>query len=217
MNNNLVQYYQERAAEYEEIYNRPGRQDDLKTLTALLRGEFHSKQVLELGCGTGYWTERIAQTAASIDASDINERVIEIARQKNYGTTTVNFSRSDFYEHKSEKKYKAFFGGFIWSHIPIKDLRLFLMNINNLVKTGNTLVFIDNNYVEGSSLPVTETDPEGNTFQIRVLSDGSSHRVLKNFPSPNFVLKQLEGVGMEIEWTALQYFWMVKYKSIANQ
>jgi hypothetical protein len=42
---------------------------------------------------------------------------------------------------------------------------------------------LDNRYVEGSSTPVTERDAEGNGYQSRKLADGSTHLVLKNFPT----------------------------------
>ena len=42
---------------------------------------------------------------------------------------------------------------------------------------------LDNQYVLGSSTPISRTDAEGNTYQTRPLKDGSSHEVLKNFPT----------------------------------
>ena len=42
---------------------------------------------------------------------------------------------------------------------------------------------LDNNYVIGSSTPISRTDANGNTYQARPLQDGSTHEVLKNFPS----------------------------------
>jgi hypothetical protein len=44
------------------------------------------------------------------------------------------------------------------------------------------VVFLDNRFVPGSSTPIAESDAEGNTYQVRTLADGSTHRVLKNFP-----------------------------------
>ncbi|MBK7443258.1 MAG: hypothetical protein IPI65_17635 [Bacteroidetes bacterium] len=66
MNTDLVLYYKDRAEEYEKIYSKPERQEDLKSAATILQEIFADKQVLEIACGTGYWTEKIAVTATSI-------------------------------------------------------------------------------------------------------------------------------------------------------
>ena len=52
----LAAYYAQRAAEYERIYAKPERQADLAALRARFGKLFKGKRVLELACGTGYWT-----------------------------------------------------------------------------------------------------------------------------------------------------------------
>lgn len=82
MNSNQKKYYSERAGEYEEIYQKPERQDDLNKLKRILKEIFRDKSVYEIACGTGYWTRVISNTAKIIRASDINGPVLEIARSK---------------------------------------------------------------------------------------------------------------------------------------
>jgi ubiquinone/menaquinone biosynthesis C-methylase UbiE len=48
------------------------------------------KKVLEIGCGTGEFTKRIAQTGADITAIDISPDLLEIAR-KTIPNVTVGF------------------------------------------------------------------------------------------------------------------------------
>jgi ubiquinone/menaquinone biosynthesis C-methylase UbiE len=55
------------------------------------------KHVLEIACGTGYWTEVISSSAASIIAIDINDEVLEIARSKKLNQQKVLFQRADAY------------------------------------------------------------------------------------------------------------------------
>ena len=213
MNNDLVRYYKERANEYERIYSKPERQDDLKQSTVLLQDLFANEDLLEIACGTGFWTERIAQTAHSVLATDINETVIGIARKKEIANPKVIFSVADLYHFKPEKQYPALFGGFIWSHILRQDLDHFLETTHALVKPGGRVVWMDNNYVPGSNHPVTHTDEHGNTFQTRQLDDGSAHRVLKNFPTEIFLKEKLKGIAIEINITTLTYFWILSYRT----
>src|SRR5688572_19001903 len=56
----LHTYYSKRAGEYERIYEKPERQSDLAKLKDVVRSFFASHVVLEVACGTGYWTQIIA-------------------------------------------------------------------------------------------------------------------------------------------------------------
>jgi 2-polyprenyl-3-methyl-5-hydroxy-6-metoxy-1,4-benzoquinol methylase len=212
MNNDLIEYYKERAKEYESIYLKPERQEDLKTATAFLQNTFANKNLYEISCGTGYWTERIAKTAKAITAADINRTVLEIAEQKQYPFNNVSFNIEDLYHMSHAKRYDNLFGGFIWSHIKIEELDIFLNAVHNSVTPGATVVFMDNNFVEGSSTPITNMDKNGNTFQTRKLKDGSTHLVLKNFPTENLLETKLKNIAVSYEFISLNYFWIVIYK-----
>ena len=87
----LAAYYAQRAAEYERIYAKPERQADLAALKAQIGKLVAGKRVLELACGTGYWTEVIAASAAQVTALDVNEEVLRIARTKSYLEGKVSF------------------------------------------------------------------------------------------------------------------------------
>lgn len=217
MNKDLIKYYHDRAKEYEKIYAKPERQGDLKEASTILSNLFAAKQVLEIACGTGYWTEQMAKTATSILATDINEAVIEIARQKDYGGAQVNFEVADIYKMNDAKKYESLFGGFIWSHIPLQELNRFIDTVNKLVTPGGLVVMMDSIYVEGSNLPVTQTDKHGNTYQTRKLEDGTPHLVLKNFPIETFLKEVVKGKATDIQVISLPYYWILIYKTLNNE
>ena len=214
MNTDMISYYRDRAAEYEKIYSKPERQDDLLTASEMLQDIFSGKEVSEIACGTGYWTERISKTAVSIFATDINKTVIEIARSKNY-VSKINFDTADIFDLKDSTEHESLFAGFIWSHIKTEELDNFISITNSLVKPGGTIVFMDNNYVEGSNLPITDTDATGNTYQTRKLDNGTTHKVLKNFPTENFIRQLLKGKATDINFRNLQYYWILEYKTMA--
>lgn len=209
MNTDLIKYYHDRAAEYEKVYDLPERQEDLATATGLLKKLFSGKEVFEIACGTGFWTERIAETAASVFATDINQSVIEVAEKKSYPGENVSFEVADLFRYRPDKKFESLFAGFIWSHILLQDIERFVRTAAGFVSPGGALVLMDNNYVEGSNYPITHRDEAGNTFQTRKLEDGSEHLVLKNFPTEAFLRENWKGFAMNIEFIDLKYYWIL--------
>jgi 2-polyprenyl-3-methyl-5-hydroxy-6-metoxy-1,4-benzoquinol methylase len=214
MNKDLVTYYSERAQEYERVYQKPERQAELEQLSTRLQEIFAGKHVIEIACGTGYWTERIAKTANFVLATDINEAVLDIARAKTYPPDVVAFRQADIFNlTELATTYESLFGGFIWSHIGLQDLQQFITILNSHVVPGGTVVLTDNNYVEGSSSPITQQDEHGNTYQTRTLDNGSTHLVLKNFPTEAFLRELLQGQASAIEFISMQHYWLLRYKT----
>jgi demethylmenaquinone methyltransferase/2-methoxy-6-polyprenyl-1,4-benzoquinol methylase len=210
----LANYYAQRAKEYEKIYEKPERQEDLARIRQWLREELAGRNILEVACGTGYWTQFISQTAQSVLATDINPEVLEIAKSKSYPKRNVLFALNDLYAlFEIQGAFDAFFGGFIWSHIPLQDLDAFIDAAHASVWPGAKLVFIDNSYVEGSSTPITGEDEFGNTYQERSLLDGSKHNILKNFPSADFIHSKLADKAEQVRLTQLDYYWLLGYES----
>lgn len=213
MNQDLVSYYNQRAKEYEKVYQNPAEQVDLQTAEKIFQEIFANKTVLEIACGTGYWTERIAKTATSVFATDINESVIEIA--KNREKENITFAVADMFDLTTDKKFDGLFAGFIWSHILLQDLDGFLQKVKNFLNPNGTIVFIDGNAVSGTNHDlknIAKTDEYGNTFQKRTLENGTTHLVLKNFPTKEFLTNKLSNIATDIEFTNLEYYWIASCK-----
>ena len=214
MNENLVSYYHERAKEYEKVYLNPDEQADLRAAEKIFQDLFADKTVLELACGTGYWTERIAKTASSILATDINESVLEIARERQ--PENVVFAVADMFDLAVTKKFNAVFGGFIFSHILLQDLNRFLGRVRSFLQPDGTIVFVDCKAVDGTKHDprnITKTDDCGNTFQTRKLENGTSHLVLKNFPTKEFLSQKLLSIAGQIRFIDLEFYWIVVCKA----
>jgi demethylmenaquinone methyltransferase/2-methoxy-6-polyprenyl-1,4-benzoquinol methylase len=204
----LVDYYRRRAAEYEAIYAKPERQADLALLRQKIPDRLRGACVLEIACGTGYWTQLVASVAARVVATDVAEEPMRIARAKRYGGN-VEFSLADAYAlPESLGTFNAALAVFWWSHVPRERIGAFLASLHARLEPGARVVMMDNRYVEGSSTPITEIDAQGNTYQPRRLGDGSLVRVLKNFPSEEELRSQLPGVCCE----ALEYYWLAEYR-----
>ena len=208
----LAAYYAQRSAEYERIYAKPERQAELAILKARMRKMFTGRKVLELACGTGYWTEVIAPGAAQVTAVDINEEVLKIARAKRYPEQRVSFQQGDCYVPPvAGRTHDALFAGFWWSHVTLSRLDAFLDNATRSLAPGAFIAFLDNSYVEGSSTPVSRRDADGNSYQLRTLEDGSRHEVLKNFPTEGELIQRASKHGWGANVDLLQHYWLLTW------
>jgi demethylmenaquinone methyltransferase/2-methoxy-6-polyprenyl-1,4-benzoquinol methylase len=216
----LRAYYAARAAEYYRIYLKPERQADLRQIEAWLPAHFAGRRVLEVACGTGYWTRLIAPVATHMLALDAAPETLEIARRR-MPEERVLFKVGDAYAlHeciKPGQRFDAAFAGFWWSHVPRPRLREFLQGLHACLEPDARVVFLDNRFVPGSSTPVSEEDAQGDTWQQRRLEDGSTHRVLKNFPTEAALREAVAGLANDVRITTWEHYWALEYLVLTPQ
>ncbi len=208
----LEAYYSRRAKEYETIYEKPERQQELEWLRTRVPKLYAGRTVLEVACGTGYWTQHIAKSAKRVYACDINESVLEIAREKPIAPGKAQFFKADAVSLEGVPAgCNAAFAGFWWSHVKKSGIAQFVANLSTKLASGSVVGILDNQYAEGSSSPVTRKDAEGNTYQMRKLANGESFEVLKNFPTGDELRSAVLPVAREAHLETLQYYWLLVF------
>lgn len=207
MKPSLADYYQARAHEFESVYDKPERQEDLQRLHGWLAEETRGRAVLEVACGTGYWTAVAATTASAIVATDFNPGPLEIARAKGLGSH-VRFEQADAYALPDYGvPFDAGMAHFWWSHVSLADQQRFLSHFASKLRPGAKFLMIDNAHVPGSSGPISRTDAKGNTYQLRALASGAQFEVLKNFPTTGELQAALATVCTSVDVLQLTYYW----------
>jgi SAM-dependent methyltransferase len=212
--NDLQRYYSKRAPEYDSIYGKPERGKDLLTLERMVSSQLAGLDVLEIACGTGYWTQRIGGAANSVLATDASARMLELAGRRAKPDRRVQFQEADAFalELDSERRFNGCFAGFWWSHVPRSRWTSFLSGLHERLEPGARCIFVDNRFVEGESTPIAHLDEAGDTYQDRQLLNGSTYRVLKNFPQFDELHAGVAGVADHVELTELDYFWCLSYE-----
>ncbi len=206
----LAKYYADIAQQYDSVYAKPERLDDLDDLHEKLEEVLSGHKVLEIACGTAYWTQTIADVAESVLATDINPEMVELAKTRGLADDVVQFSLADAFDLPADiGSFTACFAGFWWSHVKREDQEKFLGQLRTKLGKDVLLVLIDNNYVDGSSTVIARTDAEGNTYQFRTGDDDQRYEVLKNFPSDSTLRKKMASSVREIRITRLEYYWML--------
>lgn len=209
----IQDYYARRAPEYDRIYLKPERQQDLRQIEQWLPAVFAGASVLEIACGTGYWTQFIAPVARQLVAVDAAAETMRIARER-AGCEKVEFIEGDAYAlDLGGRRFEGGFAGFWFSHVPRSRVREFLLGFHRALAPGATVVLLDNLYVEGSSTPISERDGDGNTYQIRPLANGTRHWLIKNFPTEEQLRDDLDGLATQIRYRAWQYYWALHYRT----
>jgi ubiquinone/menaquinone biosynthesis C-methylase UbiE len=207
-------YYAARAAYYDDVYAKPERREDIAFLRGYLPKAFAGRSVLEVACGTGYWTQFIAPAAAAMTATDATAEPLEIAKGRP-GTQSVRYALADAYALPSGLgPFDAAFAGLWLSHVPIGRRREFFSSLHRLIAPGARVILIDNSEVQCRELPIAERDDEGNTYQHRRLKDGSVHRVLKNFPARGELEAMIAGFGSHPAYRNLENFWLFEYEAV---
>ena len=207
-------YYVQRASYYERVYAKPERQNDLRAMEAWLAEPFTGRRVLEVACGTGWWTPHGARDCVSWLATDINPETMALAQAKPLPAGKVSFATVDAYSlaELQGRTFNAAFTGCWWSHVPLARLPAWLALLHQHLESGARVVMLDNCFVQTSSTPLTRTDAQGNTYQNRTLDDGSVHEVLKNFPTPDQAFAMLGPRATQPRWTQHTHYWVLTYE-----
>ena len=207
INQDLNTYYTITAAELENAYNEPERQDDLEAIAERVADLLDGHTVLELACGTGYWTRRIAESADSVHAIDINETLLALARED--GPENVTFAQGDAFSLPAAVgEYTAVFAAGWWSHVRREQQEKYLAHLRAQLGKDVLLVLVDNCYVEGTTTVTARTDLEGNTFQHRAVA-GERFEVMENFPTDSYLRKKFAGAVREIRVRRNEYYWLL--------
>ena len=205
-----AQFYAKTASNHDRIYDRPERQDDLAAMRAHVAGVLRGHTVLELACGTGYWTRILSEVADKVVATDINPEMIAMARLRKMAPDKVELRVADAYDLPADiGDFTAVFIGFWWSHVKREEQENFLAHLKARVGKDMFVVLLDDAYVEGSSDTVARTDHEGNTYHIRTAPDGERYEIPKTYPSDSALRKKLASSVREIRIVRFAYYWLL--------
>lgn len=208
----MLAYYAARAPYYDAVYEKPERQADIAFLTTHLAERFRDRDVLEIACGTGYWSQVIAPAARSLVAIDAAREPLEFARLRP-GVDKARFLEADAYALPPDlRNFDAAFAGLWLSHVPIGRRGDFFKALHERLSGAARVGLLDNSEVQCRELPIAERDGEGNTYQHRQLRDGTIHRVLKNFPTQAELEGMVSGVATSFAYRQLDNFWLFEYE-----
>ncbi len=185
-------YYRARAGEYDQDY---AANAELHDPGSVLAGLPVSGDVLELACGTGQWTLRLADRATSLTAVDGAPEMLALAARRTAGRA-VDYRQVDLFGWRPERRYDRVFFGFWLSHVPPARYPAFWSMVAGALRPGGRAVFVDDGvdstagerWLAGLPAPAA----------TRQLNDGTEHRIVKVPLDPAELTAALTGLG----WSA---------------
>jgi 2-polyprenyl-3-methyl-5-hydroxy-6-metoxy-1,4-benzoquinol methylase len=107
--------------------------------------DLEGANVLDIGCGVGYYTIPISRKCACITGIDISDHNIELARQyaKALAVNNVTYIATDFLDYFSQEPFDFIYTITVLMHL--KDIDQALQKINSLLKPGGILLISDLN------------------------------------------------------------------------
>lgn len=212
--NQLTQYYAVNADNYDQVYAQEERFDDLDDLQEMIAELFQDHKVLELACGTAYWTDLISEVAESVHATDISQEMLDLAETRGLDEDIVTFEQMDAFNLPDglEGQYTAVFAAGLWAHLPREQYDKYLKTLRAKLGKDVLVVLLDESYVDGNSMVIARTDAEGNTYQILTADDGQRYEIMKNYLTDSTLRKRFTNHAKQFRIERLQYYYLLSCK-----
>jgi ubiquinone/menaquinone biosynthesis C-methylase UbiE len=129
-----------------EIWNweTPAGKFRWKRRVMMLTSHIHKEmRVLEIGCGTGYFTKELAKTQSSVVSIDISPDLIEIAKNETKEYTNIEYSIQNAEEMEFiEESFDSIIGSSVLHHL---DINKALSEIYKVLKKEGSIKFTEPN------------------------------------------------------------------------
>ena len=215
-----IDYYRARAGEYDEWWFRTGRYDRGPELNARWRPDVavveqalerwldarRPASVLELACGTGLFTRRIAPRVARLTAVDASPEALAINRSR-VDAPNVEYVQADLFAWRPQERYQAVFFSFWLSHVPEARFDAFWRTVSAALAADGAAYLIDSAFDPTSTAKDHVLPAQDAGIVTRKLNDGREFRIVKLFYTPGTLAARLAAAGFASDFReTAQYF-----------
>jgi demethylmenaquinone methyltransferase/2-methoxy-6-polyprenyl-1,4-benzoquinol methylase len=165
-------------------------------------------RALEIACGTGNWTRRLAARFREVVAVDAAPEMIAIARDKLPLGASVTFIEADVFSWTPPPAaFDVVFFSFWLSHVPPDRFDAFWESAAAALAPGGRVIVIDNKWNDGI-WPAGAERPS-DFVQLRTdLSSGEAHRIVKIYYDADELAERLSALGWQAAITSTPRFFV---------
>jgi SAM-dependent methyltransferase len=168
--------------------------------------------VLELACGTGWWTQWLARSAALVTAVDAAPEMLALNRER-VAQSNVRYEQADLFSWRPHEQYDLVFFAFWLSHVPEDRFEAFWRLVEEAVAPHGRFFFID----ELRNRPDLQHEEElGGGMVNRRLKDGRTFRAVKIYHDPTELQQRLAGMGWDAVVESCGSYFYVGYGGRAS-
>jgi SAM-dependent methyltransferase len=210
------EYYEQRAAEYDDWWLRRGRYDQgpeenarwaaegAEVRAALDRLDVHG-DVLELAPGTGQWSRLLLPRCETLTLVDGSPAMLahnpaawlDGARSARVPDPRTRSVVADLFEWTTDARFDVVAFGFWLSHVPERLLGDFLARVGTWLRPGGRLFYVDSRpYASRVSPALIATDGERHT---RSLADGREFAIVKVFRTAEALTAAFAAAGIDAD------------------
>ncbi|MFW9916727.1 MAG: class I SAM-dependent DNA methyltransferase [Candidatus Thorarchaeota archaeon] len=214
----LKDYYDQRANSYEEMYKRQDIvwQREIAEIKRCLSTLFRGRDILEIACGTGYWTQFLSQHCRSITAIDISSSSLAIARSKHYACSVELKEHDAFQLAALKQQFTGAMAAFWFSHIARDRVDAFLAELHKVLLPNSPVFFVDSVFIPGLGGELVQIQGDSlNTYKKRQLPEEETFLILKNYYSADNLLRIFRNHNVPLKLANIFYgkrFWFFSYK-----
>ncbi len=186
-----IEYYRARAQEYAASISSTVEMFEPGRAMLLQLGKFD--QILELACGTGFWTETLLRMGSQVTAVDAAPEMLNITKAR-LGEERIKYQQADLFQWEPKGEYDLVFFANWLSHVPPFALDDFLDKVRRAIHPGGYLAIVDQHAPSNTDKEVAKEY----IYATRPLENGRQFTIVKAFYKLDDLQKKLERLGFEV-------------------